>query len=331
MTTCYSHFAGIDVSKATFDVTLLVSNTHKRVHKAFSNDLKGFSALLEWLSRQEGFCLDTCLFCMEYTGMYGRKLMYHLLEKGCKLWMEGSLQIKKSLGMTRGKSDKIDSFRIAAYAQTYQGKARIVTTHKKILDQLQDLLSARDRLVKAKKRLLVPIKELTRIDKTQGRNLDIACHPAVEGLKKAIRRVERRIKDLLKEDPEVGQQYELVTSVKGVGPVLALQLIVYTHCFKKIRNARQLACYAGVAPFVYQSGTSINKGSHTSSFANSTLKSTLHLASVSSIQHNPDLKDYYLRKVSQGKNKMSVINAVRNKLLHHIMATVRSGEKYEII
>ncbi len=290
MSYCFKFFVGIDVSKATFDVTLLVSATQKRMHKVFSNDSNGFLALLEWLSKQEGFTAESCLFCMEYTGMYGRKLMYHLLEKGYKLWMEGSLQIKKSLGMIRGKSDKIDSFRIATYAQTYQGKARLMTTHKKILDQLQDLLSARDRLVKAKKRLLVPIKELIRIDKTQGKNLDLACHPALEGLKKAIKRVERRIKDLLKEDAEVEQQYELVTSVKGVGPVLALQLIVYTHCFKRIKNARQLACYAGVAPFLYQSGTSINKGSHTSSFANSTLKSTLHLASISSIQHNPDLK-----------------------------------------
>jgi hypothetical protein len=53
-----------------------------------------------------------------------------------------------------------------------------------------------------------------------------------------------------------------------------------------------------------------------------TLKATLHLAAISSIQHNPDLKKYYDRRVSEGKNKMSVINAVRAKLLYRALAVV---------
>ncbi len=54
------------------------------------------------------------------------------------------------------------------------------------------------------------------------------------------------------------------------------------------------------------------------------------MAAISSAQHNPELKEYYARKVKEGKNKMSVINAVRNKLLHRIVAVVNRGTPYEL-
>ena len=121
----------------------------------------------------------------------------------------------------------------------------------------------------------------------------------------------------------------MVTSVKGVGMVLCVQLLVYTHAFTRLQNSRQLACYAGVAPFEHTSGSSIKGRTHTSNFANMTLKSSLHLAAISSIQHNPDLKKYYHRKVLEGKSKMSVINAVRAKLLYRVLAVVKRGTPYQ--
>jgi transposase len=42
-----------------------------------------------------------------------------------------------------------------------------------------------------------------------------------------------------------------------------------------------------------------------------------------------ELKEFYERKVEQGKNKMSVLNAVRNKLVLRIFAVVRENRKYE--
>jgi transposase len=96
--------------------------------------------------------------------------------------------------------------------------------------------------------------------------------------------------------------------------------MVYTQVFTRFESVRQLACYCGVAPFEHRSGTSINGKTGVSKFANMDLKSTLHLASLSAIQHNPDMKVYYQRKVKEGKSKMCVINAVRNKLLSRILA-----------
>ena len=94
-------------------------------------------------------------------------------------------------------------------------------------------------------------------------------------------------------------------------------------------EAKQLACYCGVAPFSHTSGTSVHGRNGTSNFANMGLKSTLHLAALSSIRYVPELKTYYQRKVAEGKSKMSVINAVRNKLLQRVLAVVKRGTPYQ--
>jgi transposase len=104
--------------------------------------------------------------------------------------------------------------------------------------------------------------------------------------------------------------------------------MVYTKMFTKFKTGRQLACYCGVAPFEHTSGTSVRGKTGVSRFANSDLKSTVHMAAISSVQHNPDLKAYYERKVKEGKNKMSAINAVRNKLLLRIVAVVNRKTPY---
>ena len=57
--------------------------------------------------------------------------------------------------------------------------------------------------------------------------------------------------------------------------------------------------------------------------ANASLKTKLHLCVMVAIQHDPELKTYYERKVKEVKNKMLVINAVRNKLVHRITAVVK--------
>ena len=130
-------------------------------------------------------------------------------------------------------------------------------------------------------------------------------------------------------DKEVRVLYELITSVKCVGKVLATDLIVYTHGFTRMLDGKKLACYCGVAPFDYRSGTSIYGAPGTSNFANKILKYHLHMASMSAIRHHPEMKEYYQRKREEGKGKMTILNAIRNKLLHRIVAVVKRGTPYQ--
>jgi transposase len=143
--------------------------------------------------------------------------------------------------------------------------------------------------------------------------------------------VEARMLQMINQDEAIKNLYNLVTSVKCVGKVLATELIIYTNGFTRMDNTSQLACYCGVAPFEHTSGTSIRGRMGTSNFANMNLKSTLHMAAVSATRYVPDIKQYYERKVSEGKHKMCVINAIRNKLIKRVMAVVKRGTPYSEI
>ena len=321
-------YIGIDVSKLTLDVTLLNSLTSKLKYIQISNCSDGLKKLNSWLRKIPGFKYPKAVFCLEHTGLYTRVLLEILSNKEANIWMEASLRIKKSLGLNRGKNDKIDSQRIAEYAYRFIDKAQFYENNLPEIVVLKDLISCRSRLKKQLKSNLVAINELKRVDPEQGIKLETLTLSSTRGIQSSIENVEKEMLLIINKNKQLKEVYDLAQSVPGVGPILSIKLIVYTKMFTKFKNNRQLACYCGVAPFEHRSGTSVNGRSRVSKFANMDLKSTLHMASISAIQHNPELKVYYLRKVEEGKNKMTVINAVRNKLLSRIVAVVNRKTPY---
>ena len=74
-------------------------------------------------------------------------------------------------------------------------------------------------------------------------------------------------------------------------------------------NAKQLACYLGMVLFTKRSGTNVRFKTTVSPHANKNLKKLLHLCALSSIKNDTEMKRYFERKVAEGQNKMSVINA----------------------
>ncbi|RYY42621.1 MAG: IS110 family transposase [Chitinophagaceae bacterium] len=322
-----SFYVGIDVSKDTLDVSCL---TQAGFHNygQFENTRAGLQKLNRWLLQQQGFEYTTALFCMEHTGIYTRQPVEFLLLRNARIWMESALHLKRSIGMIRGKNDKVDSYRIARYAMVNKDEAKLVSPSNGILQLLKDLLACRTRINKSIQSLKVSVRELQRVDKASGKELDKLNKAALEGLKKSKTAIEKRMQELISSDPELKEIFALATSVKGVGRVLATELLIYTHKFTRMNNIKQLACYCGVAPFTHSSGTSVRGQTRTSHFANMNLKTTLHLAAMSSTQYVPDLRAYYRRRVAEGKPKMCVINAIRNKLLHRVLAVVKRGTPY---
>lgn len=321
-------FIGIDVSKLTLDVSILTSkNEHD--YKRFENTLAGYVEINQWLLDHKSFTYSTSLICMEHTGLYTRELISYLMQQRANVWMESALHLKRSMGITRGKSDKVDSYRIARYAMTNQDKAKLVELSTSTLQRLKDLMTNRERLLKNLQSLKIATQELIRVDKKIGKEIASINESAIKGLLKSKEKVENRMLEVINADENLKKLFALITSVKCVGDILATELIVYTNGFTRMQNTRQLACYCGVAPFEHSSGTSIRGRIGTSNFANMKLKTTLHMAAVSATRYVPDIKQYYERKVSEGKHKMTVINAIRNKLLHRIIAVLKRGEPYQ--
>lgn len=321
-------YIGIDVSKLTLDVSIL-SQSGEHYYDRFENNLEGFIQMESWLRNKDFFSEKKSLFCMEHTGLYTRQLVNFLLIRRLSVWMESALQMKRSMGMTRGKSDKVDSLRIARYAMTHSDRAVSITLASSTIQILRDLMSNRERLLKSIQSLKTSEKEMHRVDKTMGIEITKLNADALKGLNKSKERVEARMLELINQDPALKTLYDLVTSVKCVGKVLATELLVYTHGFTRMENTRQLACYCGIAPFEHSSGTSVRGRVGTSNFANMRLKSTLHMAAVSATRYVPDLKQYFERKVSEGKHKMCVINSIRNKLIKRVLAVVKRGTPYQ--
>ena len=151
----------------------------------------------------------------------------------------------------------------------------------------------------------------------------------IQGIEKDLKSIEQQLDKLIKEDETISNLFEKTTSVVGVGKVTALFLICFTNEFTLYENPRQLACYCGVVPFEYSSGKSVRAKPKVHYMANKTLKKQLHMCALSSISAKGELKDYFERKVAEGKNKMLVINNIRNKLIHRICACVRDNKIYD--
>jgi len=327
----FKFFIGIDVSKNTLDIGLLeVSNPESVNHLQVSNNDEGIIDLLKWLQKQEGFLIDESLFCLEHTGMYNFPLLQFFSQQIACVWVENAIQIKKSLGLQRGKNDKVDAIRIAQYAYRFKDQVKLWKPVREIIDRLKQLSALRERLVETKKRLLTPVEELFKVgNESMAKVLEKSMSKTMKGLDKDLQAIEDQMKDIINKDDDLKRLYELVTSVIGIGFVTAVNMLVCTNEFKLFRNHRQFACYSGVAPFEYRSGISIKGRSRVSHMANKKMKRYLHMASLTGIKLDEGLKNYYNRKVEEGKNKMSILNAIRNKLLARIFAVVNRGFAYQ--
>jgi len=176
----------------------------------------------------------------------------------------------------------------------------------------------------------MPINELIAMGDKKGAELvRRACQKSLSSIDKEIEQIDKNLDDIIKDDAKLKELYNLAKSVPGVGKFTALFMICFTDEFSMYNNPKQLACYCGVAPFEHSSGSSVRGKTRVSHMANKVLKRMLHMGAMSVISRDPELRDYYQRKIAQGKNKMLVINAVRNKIIHRLCAVIKRGYEYK--
>lgn len=326
----FTNFIGIDISKATFDFALIrMDEPSNVVSDQVSNNPAGIARLQEFIKRQ-GLEMDKTLFCMEHTGIYCRLLSGYLTENHYHVWLEMPVQIIRSLGLQRGKNDRIDAVRIARYALMKKEHAVLWQPPKEVLVQINDLLTLRERLIGSRKSLQQPIKELRDAGFADSAKLiESRCSSSLKALEKEIAQIEKDLDQMINRDSNLKRMYKLAVSVSGIGKITALTLLYFTNGFTMYTSANQLACYCGIAPFEYSSGTSVRGRTRVSHFANKRLKKLLHLVAMTAIVCDGQISQYYHRKVNEGKSKMLVINAVRNKILHRLCAVIRRGTPYQ--
>ena len=322
------HFIGVDVSKATLD--LVVCEQDNVVYQTqLENTKKSIAKVIKALRKLDGFSMNQSVFCMEHTGIYCHHLLDYLHQCKANIWLESATRIKKSQGLTRGKDDSLDAARISNYAFTHRNRLQLWHPGRNEIIKLKQLITMRDRLKNCLKRIQTPMEENKLfLDKEAIKLEKSLFKDSVKALKKDLKSIEYCIDELIDQDPRLKQLFQLTTSVDGVGPITAINIITVTNEFMNFTDPNKFATYSGVAPFPNRSGTSLKGRMRVSHLANKKIKMLLHLAAMSSIKMKGELQDYYQRKVAEGKNKMSVLNAVRNKLIHRIFSVIKRQEMY---
>ncbi len=328
-------YIGVDVSKKTLDLAYYDGETidWKNAHVKVGNDDAGFKQVGSWVTKVgKGF--DTILFCMEYTGLYCQNFRLWLESQGHTYGMVEPRKMHRfepdldegQRSLDRVKTDELDSFRIAIYCEQ---------NHRKILRSPSKLPS---HVYFKLKRLLAERKQNTKQSVLYKQQLHDICaydsDSAVErkkallkGLGEARKAIDAEVDGCMAEDPGIDRNFELLTSIPGIGRLIALETIVLTENFTAIGNPRKYACYIGIAPFGKESGTSVRKGASVSKKGFSEAKADLSIAALAAIRYNPAIRDYWQRKRKE-KCGGVVLNAIKFKLVLRMFAVVRRGTPY---
>lgn len=315
-------FIGIDISSKTLDICVKIDG--KVQYFNIQNEIKAISSFFKKYTAVE------TVVAMENTGRYNWNLLEVLACMNLSVYILSPMHLKKSLGLTRGKNDKIDSFRICSFIERNRQESTLWKPSSMSIKKIKVLLTERASRTRMKGQLtrqqhdyklmksLGIDKELLKLNKKLIQEINVQ-----------LKKIEADIEKAIMADSELKGKAELIRSVPGVGKVVSWMMIAKTEAFTSIIKPRKMACYCGVVPFDHQSGTSLRYRPRVSIFADKLMKSLLHLAAMSAIRLNNDLRVYYKRKVEEGKNKMSVLNAVRNKIIHRIFALIKNQTMYK--
>jgi transposase len=314
---------GVDVSKNTLDIHCSEINQHIQI----KNGSEGFKCFLKWCKSHQ-IVLNKCFLVMEYTGGYEYKLIQFCDAKQLQYARVPGLAIKRSMGITRGKSDQVDAARIAQYGEEKHKTIQASKPINKEIILLNELLRFRKRLVREKAGYLSTLKERKQMypDLKQ----DIICQTLdikINENNKSIEKIEDELLMLVQANQEILTNYLLLTSIRGIGMINAMMTIAYTENFVCFSNPRSYAVYVGVVPFEYSSGTSINGRKRVSPIANKELKQELNQAARSAMYWDPELREYANRKLNN-KSYNIVLNNVKFKLILRMFAVVKRQGKF---
>lgn len=311
---------GIDISKDTFDACYVQGE--KRVSEVFLNTEAGFRKLIKWASARQ----IRPVFCMEATGNYSAELADFLHGKGFEVFVQNPRFIKayRESECMRTITDKQSAYAIALYATDKLGR----------MSKWQPLSPHMRRL-----RTLTRLREALLSTRTQWSNRDhsksFAETPAAVALMidqctKAIREVEKQLKELVKSTPELRRDIKLLEGIEAIGFLTACYILAESTWLPYMRHKRDLVAFAGLNPAIRKSGTSVDYAPHLSKHGNARLRRALYMPAVTALRHNKRIKAFAERLRTKGKHELSILGAVMAKLLCFAFGVIRSGEPYRV-
>ena len=322
-------YIGLDVSSSDFAASVFSDPKQKPKTKyPFANSPDGFEDFKKWLI-ELGIDKEHCLVCIEATGVYSEELCYWLKAKDYVVALEQPLKVKRAFQYKGHKTDPIDSKQIAEYAFRYFDQLHYWEPKHDLIEQLRVLLAIREQFIQqrtANKNALKAV--LRKVVQTPLANQSLEKN--IDNLKGAIEKIESEMHQLIEKEQHFKKLVSFLSSIKSVGFLLSVNFLVISQGFNSplAVNHRKAAAYIGICPYQHTSGTTVYKRPTSSFMGPSRMRKLLYLAAVSSIKHNPKLREYYLHKVAEGKSKRLTLNNMQNKLLKVMCAIIRTEKPF---
>lgn len=316
-------FVGCDVSKETLDFALYVRGMRRCEFPVLhtGNNAKGLAEMARWL-RKNGVDPKNAVVGMEHTGSCSDFAAEWLHSKGVTFVMLSPLAVKRWGPGSRAKTDVDDARVIADYLYTHREKLQPSSPVPAPIRRLRELRRARNLVVKS---MCAAQHALGSFFSPEAKSV---LEAALEAYKQQVKEIDKKLAKAVRADSDIAHNYALLTSIRGVGPVNAINAIVATRNFTTITDPRKYAKFAAVAPLECRSGTSVHKGAHVSPFGHRDLKSDLTCAAKSAIQHDPEISLYYQRQAAKGKPHGKIMNAIKFKLICRMFAVIKRRTPY---
>ena len=201
--------AGIDTSKDRLDVVIIPNSQHQ----SFANDEEGCEQLASWLGE-----ITPDLIAIEATGGYEMLAVSILSTVGLPIVVVNPRQVRnyaKALGKL-AKTDMIDASVIAEFAQNVQPEVRPLPDEQSMV--LKAMVLRRRQLIE------MLVSEQNRLKTSHCRDQPL-IRKNIDWLREQIAHLDKDITKTLRSSPVWREKDDLLSSVKGVGPVLTASLI----------------------------------------------------------------------------------------------------------
>jgi transposase len=299
-------FGGIDVSKDRLDVMILPEEQSFSV----SNDVAGWAELVVWL---RGFSIAA--IGLEASGGYERGVMRALLAASMSVRQVNPFKLRqfaKASGVL-AKSDRLDARMIASFVAIMP--TRPAQRQAPAIERLAEMLTARRQLSDER----VAAENASRL--LEDAMLQRLSHRRIARLTADVALLDERLVEIVAADAALARRYQLLTSMPGVGAVLACTLIALLPELGSL-NRKQVAALVGVAPYAFESGKL--KGARCIWGGRAKVRRVLYMAAMSASNWNPTLKAFHDRLEATGKKPKVVIVAVMRKMLTTLNAMVHA-------
>lgn len=316
-------FIGIDIGSEKFVVTSL--KPKESCTESFANSDEGFESFGLWLKKCKVKALNS-IIVMESTGVYCEHLCHYLYSNGFDVCVENALKVKRAFDLSPKKSDIVDSKRIAEYAMRFNDQLKLWQPPEQILEHVKSLLSLREQFVNQSTANKNALKALNK-KVFQSSFAKVSLESAIRELNEKVKDIEKEIKNLLLSEKEIATKYLLLISIPGVALLLAAGLLVLTNNFTKTVNSKEITSYLGICPHENSSGIII-KRTRSSGYGHPRIRKLIYLAACSIRTHNQSFRNYFHRKVLEGKNERMIINNIANKLIKVICGVIKSGKPF---